>query len=399
MKSQRLHSKVILDNPATACLYYLLRGRDEAGQGWITISMKYLQDALNRGRRAIIRRIKKGMGIFFQGYEIKGDRLYVKYISLDKVKAHSDGVFSSAKVSSNTFLSIKDAKGAAYGIAISRQQDACRKAIRKGGKAKSDKQVFDPIDIAKVSRYRCCEHIKGKGTDNVKVFLPKHIQVVGASQLTLASALGKSRSTVIAWCKHIPSIKVWKSVPLDTPHRGDIYRCYRISQTGRKMGRAYKRMPNLYYPTLVINVLSAPRMEGHNDHKRIDSPAQVTVSTTAGDTISYILSLKAPRSFASLSDKLLFHFNKEALLKLAYAIMVHIKPEFWGREGEVHDRLGKADVATIAGHIQRTIEDIHEDYQHEAKGKLKVFMDRLKRHKHPTPPTARKPYYALPLKG
>jgi hypothetical protein len=142
-------------------------------------------------------------------------------------------------------------------------------------------------------------------------------------------------------------------------------------------------------------------MEGHNEHKRIDSPAQVVASTkaTREDTLSYILSLKAPRSFASLSDKLLFHFNKEALLKLAYAVMVHIKPEFWGREEEVHDRLGKADVVTIAGHIQRTIEGIHEDYQHEVKDKLRVFMDRLKKHKHPIPPTARKPSYAYPLKG
>ena len=101
----------------------------------------------------------------------------------------------------------------------------------------------------------------------------------------------------------------------------------------------------------------------------------------------------------SLSEELLPQFNKEALLKLAYAIMVHIKPEFWGREAEVHDRLGEADVVTLAGHIQRTIEGVHGDYQHEVKGKLKVFMDRLKKHKHPIPPTARKPYYAIPLKG
>lgn len=90
----RIHSKLVLDNPTEASLYYYCRSLDVDGKGWISLNIYTTSLMFNIKEQSLIKRARRGkVKGFFHLVEVKGNSIYLKLASLSKLKQMTQGVF------------------------------------------------------------------------------------------------------------------------------------------------------------------------------------------------------------------------------------------------------------------------------------------------------------------
>lgn len=312
----RIHSKLILDYPESASTYYYLRSFDKQGSGWIRVSVKISAMQLGISTGGFMQRIKrmKQQG-FLYAYEQRKGVLWIKYVGIEKLKEKSAGVFASAKVELKTLLDVLAVKKAAYAHAIARQQNACRYT------AKDKSKLWEPkLNKDGSANAAGCVHInKGR---QFFVKLGKH--VVGASQLTLAQVLGRSRSTVQRWVHKFDSARIWIRQRLETNPLPGTYCTYKLyrNENGKVLRREYqfRQMPNFYFVDEID-----PKHEKAQEGDPLWSPRRLEIqqrSESADKTSTIKLIVEAPKkrvAYSSFKEKLLWNCNRVKIDKLAIA--------------------------------------------------------------------------------
>lgn len=244
-----LFSGIILAQPEASQLYFLARSKDSQGAGWLRLSIKYLMNFFNKSKSTILRWARNVF--YFQDSEVRGDRIFLKYKAIGKVKKDSV-VPAHAKFNADESLlkDLNQLKAKCYEAAIVRQQQSCRKAVEKV--VKSSKQTFEPtlesLQSSKIAKG--CEWVDKDGT---KAFVKRHVVPIGARQQTVAEKVGRSAQTLRKHTKTLKRVYVWWRVYYRNPKEGIPAHYYQFNNKKVRNGKAstekrlYRRMPNYYF--------------------------------------------------------------------------------------------------------------------------------------------------------
>lgn len=243
----RIYSGLVTSNPTASQLYFFCKEEDKAGKGWVVLSIKTLMNFFNKTRKTILNWSKSNL--YFSNKEVSKDRLYIKYNSIKKIRGNIDTPYhASFKGSLETIQTLDNLKKAAYEAALHRQQLSCKYKIERS--TESSKQIFNPtLESIRRSPGRVgCDYInQDKGT----VFVKKHKETVGASQITVAEKLGVTRQTLMKYTSSIPRLKVFKRVNIfkKAPEFYYLFEKNSVTKSGKPKveKRVYRRMPNLYF--------------------------------------------------------------------------------------------------------------------------------------------------------
>ena len=244
-----LFSGIILAQPEASQLYFLARAKDTNGSGWLRLSIKYLMNFFNKSKSTILRWARNIF--YFADNEVRGDRIFLKYKAIRKVKNDSK-VPAHAKFAAeeNLLRDINQLKAKCYEAAIERQQQSCKKAVEKV--VKSSKQTFEPtlesLQSSKIAKG--CEWVDEAGK---KAFVKRHVVPIGARQDTVAEKVGRSAQTLRKHTKTINRVHVWWRVYYRNPKEGIPEQYYQFNKKKVRNGknsiekRLYRRMPNYYF--------------------------------------------------------------------------------------------------------------------------------------------------------
>lgn len=374
--------KLGLDAPHSSSLYYFLRSLDVDGKGWVVTSMSFLSSLFSISKNSIKRRLKRAVAeAFIYQFEINQDRLWVKYSSHSKLKqlVYVDN-FASGHINTLSLFRIDDYKKALYELAISAQQSRCEKAISKG--ETSSRRILNPYKYINSNCASGCDYRIGD-----KLFVKGYINIIGASQITLAEYLDKARSTLIKWCNKFPSLKLWKKKKYisDNPSP-DIYEIYKVDKLGRKRRVQYKRMPNYYF------VNSDSSNESKLRHKVLSTPSRLFHQSLSQkelneSNIQYLKGIKrtpngkriGSTSVCSITDKLLFWFDHSQLVSLTRAFT------FWVSNEDVSfpiEAYNKFSAFQIADALERFL----TQHSHVEMDMFLLMVKRLRKGQNPRPP-------------
>lgn len=362
--------KAGIDDPYSSSVYFFLRWRDTEGKGWVRTSMSLLTSFFNISRRSIIRRLHKGVkkGYYFF-FEVHHDLVFVKYKSYHSLRKLQSN-FASGFIPVSSLSSVSEFKRVLYGLAIQRQQAACEKAIHH--KESSSKRIMNPFFYLNSYSAKGCDFRKDD-----KLFMKSFINCIGASQISLAQYLHKSRQTLVKWCSHFPSLKIWKRLPsLQDFPSPDIYEVYKVDKLGRKRRVHYKRMPNYYF----VDFEAIPESK-HLFHS-VTSPALLFKSAQSkqhqvDQDFKYLSSLKKHPG-SKLSDKLLFWFSSDKMKSLFSACCQLLEIDV------PSSYIDQCSSSSLADMIELTYNDSRcSDSNKEI---ILMMIRRLKKHKSPYPP-------------
>lgn len=371
----RIHSKIILDHPHSAALYYLIRSYDRKGSGWARVSIKITAKLLGISQAAVMKRVVrlKELGFIYE-CQRQNDRLWMKYVGIDRLKERTTGVFASTRIQTKVLTSIVELKKAAYQAAIARQQEACRRAISK----KNTKAIFEPKQNKDGSAYAtgCIFISKAK-----RFFVKLGRACIGASQLTLAEGLHKSRSTVGKWCRKFESIQVWVRQRLQENPLPDVYECYRIVyKKGRpvKVRQQYKRMPNYYF-------LDSPEAKSERADKskvvktaaREENERRLEATDRRVRCAAIVNQKRRAPRYKSLAEKLCDKYTRKKIDSIAWAYM----KIFLGKEVEL-ERVAKLDLGILVENIDQIYSKLN-DWQRDMAD---IVLKRVANNKSAVPP-------------
>jgi len=246
ISSVRIHSKVVLDHPCESALYYYLRAADKDGQGWIRYGLRGLKKLFSLSIESVKRLLYKGKSKnFFKEVEVSKSKetIYVKFNSLKEVKRQTGGCYASAVVPISTLYDRGKLKSTAYHIAFLRLQQDSEWRIDNQNVPKRNKfNLNEEKTRSNLQASGCCHY----SSSSENYFLYGRINAPSASQITIASFLNKSRSTVVHWAKTIPHFHLFKRVRLNDPMPRHHFRCYQVTKNQRKRRLEYRRLPNQY---------------------------------------------------------------------------------------------------------------------------------------------------------
>lgn len=367
----RIHSKIITDYPAASTIYYLARQLDVRGSGWCRIDLKVASEQLGIKPASVVQRARKAqkVGLLYEVIKQK-NILFVKYISLSKAKALVDGVHASCLVNLETLKSLADYKLKAYESALIRQQMACRRAVNEH--CSNSRFIFDPTNKQSFQRTKRCEFIKEAGKT---VFLKRGTNSVGASQITVASKLDKSRSTVVRYAQKIPHTQVFirqsfsKLKPSDSIGSflsPKFYVYEHFASSGRKIRKLYRRMPNIYFSDLDVH------KESSQPHKSIVSPAdQLSLNDSS---INYVLHGQKTWYAKSTEDQLRKYCGVERLRELSHVFLLYYR----GRTTEKVNQLGSSEIIEMLSVALNQL----DEFQKET---FKLMLRRVRKNKNISP--------------
>ena len=259
-KKVKIHSKVVLDNPAESALYYYFRVIDGEGSGWVRCGWTGLSRAFGQPKPSLKRILSQGKEKgFFQEVESHRDFVFVKLSSIRKLKERSNGVHSAGMVSPEVLTDRRSLKRVAYQIALLRQQSDSEYRITQN--KTNSKNIFYPELMARSTVANGCCHQNGD-----TYFLKSRMNAPSASQITVAMYLDKSRRTVVRWADEIPHAHMYKRVKLSDPVPQHHIRCYQVCSNGQKRRIQYRRLPNYYYPEI------EPKREERQTHRIPEDP-------------------------------------------------------------------------------------------------------------------------------
>lgn len=264
MNLVRIHSKIVLDDPRSARLYYYSRLVDRTDQGWVRLGLNALTILFGCSRRTlsqqVIRAFERG---FFHSYEIGKDFLYLKYCSIKDLK-EKVCVHASGEVSADRILSLERLKETAVHLSLLRQQEDSEYRIVQQ-KVPSRNQL-NPYDLSGSKSAKGCTKIN---KDNL--FLKSRMNSPSGSQISVASYLGVSRQTVVKYAQSLPHIHLWKVVKLSPEGKmpSHHFQSYILTKNGHKRRREFRRLPNFYFNPESLR----PRREKRDRYAIPDRPA------------------------------------------------------------------------------------------------------------------------------
>lgn len=258
-QSVRIHSKVILDHPAESALYYFFRALDKDGQGWIRYGLHGLAKLFSLSRETIKHLLYRAKSKeFFKIVEVSKSKgtIYVKLNSIRQIKQNSGGSYASAIIPVATLYDRTKLKSNAYHIAFLRLQNDSEWRIDHQGIPERNKfNLNEEKTRSNLKASGCCHY----SSSSENYFLYGRVNALGASQITIASYLNKSRSTVIKWADTIEHYHLFKRVKLNDPMPRHHFRCYQVTKNNKKRRLEYRRLPNQYSNSFTVRKESKAR--------------------------------------------------------------------------------------------------------------------------------------------
>lgn len=317
----RVHCTIALANASVSSLYYYLRLRDSKNQGWIRLSLKHLSQFFGISIKRVKERAKKAVKLgFLQAYEVKGDCFYAKYTGITHLKKEYGPVHASAEVDANTLSSLSEYKQFVYKVAVFAQQETCEKAIEHS--CSSSKNIYRPTELSRSHIAKAADWVS---KDDKRVFLPKRMRAVGASQITVAAKLGVSRITVNKYCQSIPHIRVLVRRKLRENPPACYYSNYKYGKDGRKVNRQYREQPCYYIQDMYVrreksSQVTLPTYEDLQDSKEAALTYISRLKKKPCRTLSdYLSEIKRPK-LEDLANEMTEHFKGVSNPKLVASL-------------------------------------------------------------------------------
>lgn len=386
----RLYAGIILSQPAASPLYFYARAKDTKGAGWLRLSIKHLCKFFNKSKDTILWWSRNCY--YFWDAEVRGDRLFLKYKSISRVKANSKvPAHTSFESSIELLKDLKVLKAACYEAALARQQESCQYTIER--LVGSSKKMFMPVSLESLQRSNYvsgCEHVE---RDTARAFVKKHVIPVGASQSTVAAKVGRSTSTLARHTKHLTRVQIWWRVNLrsNSQETPKYYYSVRVSKvrkdgTTREENHLYRRMPNYYF----CNIHTRPELTA----EVFTNPDPCTSLDDKQKLINYVVSqmpkskprggqqgdLSKPEIQAKYLEKLSY-LPKDRLDKLACGFLMYAsgEPESYDKQQAILSQLSQVKFFDLIDKIGNTLSLLKADRDSRLMDYLCLLLKRAQK--------------------
>ena len=362
-----IESKLVLDNPVLSAFYYYCREQDVEGRGWIHLSMDSLVTFFGKTKRTVVRWVRLGLkkGFFYQGEITKGS-VYIKYVSKEILKDRTGGCHAKTKVTLEILKQVSCLKAIAYEAALISQQLRCQGTVERLNSG--NKKSYIPKRSKKRSgNAQGCDYVSFRGTHFVKTCRT----AVGASQITVAAKLGRSRSTLQRNTKHIERNAIYQGVKKED--RPGLYYEFRkakfVQGFPTEKVKLYRKAPSYYHSDIDVQ---------HEKTIKVDTnyaqyARKVNEAALDKEKVEFILSQRGI-GIRDFGEFLHTQFVVVKLRKLANAILWHFKQ----RVVPAIDTMVGVDLANM-------IINLEEAMTIDEWRLIKLMARRLKKGKLPLP--------------
>jgi AraC-like DNA-binding protein len=321
-----IESKLVLDYPTLSAFYYYCRAQDTKGQGWVVLDLKELTTWFGKSRPTVRRWIKDCLKVgFMRNVEFKHGQVWLRYVAKSLIKAHTGGCVSRTTVSLEMLKQLSRLKATAYEAALIAQQQRCLKAIERqhGG---SSKVVIPKQRVRRSSNAHGCDHISAQGTH----FVRASRTAIGAKQSTVATKLGRSRTTLQRHTQHVQRSAMYQRIkPEDIASRPGYYVAYTQAQVidgypTTTKERWYRRAPNYYHSGLVVHLEHATHVDDPYA-RTLRLKAQVLAAQCKADEAINELLTQRKVALREFTAQLHNNYTTKQLRLLAHAILWHFR--------------------------------------------------------------------------